>query len=229
MKIISKFHDYYDSARAFGEDPNIIYYRKEIYIEETPNHKLFEMDKYRRNFFYMEIDDNEWTTDNAFISFCGETYPVILVSNIREYTKTPYYTAIYNPEDLKKYPSLYKEFTREKKLRWYVDAEYDSIKNFMTNFKKDTLGLDIFFKYNVPYFITMKKRTILNPQLKNYFFQKIYDPYSAYQKIAGFVGGVLSRCEVPEPIEDKYLIKQKGFNERSFRKEKHQRKNKKKH
>ncbi len=50
-------------------------------------------------------------------------------------------------------------------------------------------------------------------------FQKVVDPYTAYQELDMFIGGVLSAPSNPMiPITDKDRIKQHGFDKWSFRK-----------
>ena len=219
MKIISKFHDYYDSARAYGEDPNIIYVRK---TEEIAEKGIIKFNSYKENFFNMGTDTNSWYTKSVYVAFCGKIYPVMLINKWSLNHENVWYKAAYSIKDIDKIPSLRKLLING--TEEYMSKQYHIIKNYFKNFNNDSIGLDIFFKYNVPYFVIEKDKVILNPILKNYYFQKIFDSFSAHQRIAEFVGGVLSRCEIPKPVDDKYLIKQKGFNDLSFRRQKHPRK-----
>ena len=58
----------------------------------------------------------------------------------------------------------------------------------------------------------------LNPCLKNYGFQKIFDSYAAFQEISMFLGGVLGSEAAPMvQIEDKYIKEGHGFDEWSFK------------
>jgi hypothetical protein len=61
---------------------------------------------------------------------------------------------------------------------------------------------------------------IINPILKDYEFYKIIDTFTAFQEISMFLGGVLGRGEKEIiEVDDKYKIKQHGFDKWSFRKE----------
>lgn len=59
----------------------------------------------------------------------------------------------------------------------------------------------------------------INPPLTEYEFQKVFDPYTAYQEIEMFLGGVLTELdEIDVPgVGDKDLAVGKGFNEWSFK------------
>jgi len=216
MKIISKMHDYYDSARAFGEDPSRIFIREEKEIEENTERFYNSIRAYR------DMDFGDFYIKKNYIAFCGNLYPLVIIdvignSNIK---------ILYSINGFDKYPKIKKRLTKSDYHEWMsgFKTNYAGIQNFFDSYKK--INMEEFFKYNVPYFVIEADKIILSPNLKSYNFQQVFDPYSAYQRIDEFVGGVLSSCETPQKIEDKYLIKQKGFNEKSFRRERHQRKKK---
>lgn len=90
MRIFSKYHDYYDSALAFGVDPNIIYKRKEI---EFPKYSLEAEYLYGIEFiestlkrgpnncrYYHQQQYNHVSSEPLILIFCGKLYPGLRVS-----------------------------------------------------------------------------------------------------------------------------------------------------
>ena len=60
----------------------------------------------------------------------------------------------------------------------------------------------------------------INPALKTYNFQKVLDPFTAYQELDQWTGGVLGQNPEPDEVSDLVKIQQHGFTEWSFRKHK---------
>ena len=58
----------------------------------------------------------------------------------------------------------------------------------------------------------------VDPLLKDYSFQKVLDPYTAFQELDAWIGGVLGQNPQPSEVPDKYKIEQHGFDKHSFRK-----------
>jgi hypothetical protein len=51
-------------------------------------------------------------------------------------------------------------------------------------------------------------------------FQKVLDPFTAYQELEMWISGVLGQNPQPLEVSDEVKIQQHGFNEWSFRKHK---------
>ena len=83
-------------------------------------------------------------------------------------------------------------------------------------------------EFDCPVVVVEPKTTTKNPILKDYDFQKIVDPYTAFQEIQMYISGVLSTGDKnPQwPISDKLKAESKGFNDLSFRRQEHPRKSK---
>lgn len=58
-----------------------------------------------------------------------------------------------------------------------------------------------------------------NGRLKDLEFYRLVDPYTAFQEIAMFLGGMASPEKPIPKIDDKTMAQAKGFNKWSFRKE----------
>src|SRR5690606_20679565 len=75
--IISKFHDYYDSAMGYGQDPNLIYHRKCVgqpIANWQWDSKVYDLLSCRA-VYYMYV------MDLAALGFCGRIYPVWIKHN----------------------------------------------------------------------------------------------------------------------------------------------------
>jgi hypothetical protein len=91
--------------------------------------------------------------------------------------------------------------------------------------------LKIFTQYKIPIFIYgdyldgkytrgESKQLILNPKLKDWGFQSVVDPVSAFQSIYMYISGVIGVPESPMvKISDKEMAKKRGHDDKySFRK-----------
>lgn len=77
-----------------------------------------------------------------------------------------------------------------------------------------------FTTHNVPNFVLHKDFVFFNDCLKKYGFARKFDPYTAYQELSMYVGGVLRGPSVEMvQIKDEDKVKAKGFNKWSFRRE----------
>jgi hypothetical protein len=72
------------------------------------------------------------------------------------------------------------------------------------------------------YFFTDKNEQFykVNPCLKDIEFQRVLDPFTAYQELDQWISGVLGQNPEPDEVSDKVKIQQHGFDSWSFRKHK---------
>ena len=205
MLILSKFHDYYDTAIAFGVDKTIIYRRKTEVVVDG-NGYFCESHIYIKNKRYIYT--------KLIIGFAGVMYPVIMVDN--QY--------FYNKEDLLKHAADNKIPLQTK---WWDSLSrfpytITALNDFFLHDKHEECK-EIFIKYKSPIFVYTKgnKYTIINPCLKEYGFVKIKDPFTAFQDIMQYISGVLG---VGEPniieISNEDMRDKKGFDKWSFKKHK---------
>ena len=226
MRIISKIHDYYDSAMSLGVDTNRVFVRENrdpIYINNTNR---------STRYFDKESSTNSYYIKFLLIGFCGEMFPCIRYQGYGVNNSEPKY--IYTNEALSielpkgkpivGYDQNDIEFIKQWlnkgviKSIWY--APHDNNK-YMNSFKH------IFMTYKTPYFVIdfpyrTPPRCNLMPILRDYKFYKIKDSYTAYQDIDMFLHNQLCDMDNPhiEPIPDVIKAQSKGFNKYSFRKDK---------
>lgn len=202
MRVISKFKDYYDSVQMYGQD-DLIYLRT-TKIESFKTRLLWGMSLNHKSYYDMST---------FIVKFCGNYYKGIRVKS------------------------------HDRKDSFFYSE--DSIKHFLTNIgisitlnyrwdKRDCIG-KYFNLIDYPTIITnepivvfdttytpqISTNIIINPELRKYEFEKVKDPFTAYQEIFMF----LSNKANPEPtmieVSDKVKAIKAGHGDKySFRKTK---------
>ncbi len=235
MRIISKFHDYYDSAMGYGQDPNLIYRRESQLL-------TFDRHVWKWEAAILDVLANKWPEglNAAILGFSGRFslvhFPLMVPFRpdaftdaspkaITEEQVRAYYTADVNwngyetngrrdPRESPRFiPNLVEE--REKNVRELSVS--DAI------FRD--LGAPIFlltgdFEYEYDHGRPITALTALtNPRLATLGFQTQLDPFTAFQEIATFLGSALAtENQAPRTVgDDKIIAASKGFDEQSFR------------
>lgn len=258
MRIISKFHDYYDTALGYGADPTLIYSR------ETREYNITKGHPFKGIITPYTSKDNSgfwqcrnWRADEFpldiklyVIGFCGKTYPLIRVytkyaPSDNNYFGEHYYhnlEYIYSESDFRYYITthygeqgcklyLNQERLHNRKLRmgWDSYINHQDISNFFKYYNSaptETTFEELFRCNKTPIWIFKhhnynKEFIIINPKLITYNFVRIHNAYAAFQEISMYLGGVLGNSNPPIPeVSNDDLIKAKGFDKYSFRKDK---------
>jgi len=219
MLISSRFHDYYDSAIGMGIDKTCVYDRKTSSTKERGTYHWFHGQRTKAR--------------QHLIGFCGKLYPVVEIE-YKESCASEYY---YNRKDLE--ATDWAKNQSKNKYKYFGDFDVDNDKgrkNFFEN--TDYSKFEKYFSDNkCPVFILedVRKRwgwsarkhsegdlnyhrLVLNPQLKPIKFMRIKDPYTAFQDIFMYISGVIGNTEKDTVgIDDKHMLKQKGFDKWSFK------------
>lgn len=251
MRIVSKFHDYYDCIQAHGIDKSLVYVRqpKDYYyslswnreaigiVEKTAEAYRYALPNTKR----FEQKQIEWELEFEIVGFCGEWYIYATVTK----------------KDKKSFEVLEKKYlcSPEEVEAWVENTNWESIKKFFYDgeynstyfLSKHSIGCkkdikDVFLSVNkIPTDIFTEFRTPIvsfhwaedpqrrngyqhasvlrtNGSLKELGFQAIKDPYTCYQELSMYIGGVLGVGE-PEivSISDNDMRDKKGFNDLSFK------------
>lgn len=197
MLICSRFFDYYDSIKAFGIDKTVVYNRKK---EEM----IFKAGPHMYSTHYY----NEPFKGTRIIGFCGKLYPLLQTKNALIYDKKVALEIIGKSG--------------------YYRRDIDAC--FSEDLKNPAL-LKIFVDKHTPVFIYgdcldgnykagNSRQLIVNPKLKDWGFQSVKDPVTAFQDIYMYISGVLG-IDAPEmvKISDKEMAKKRGHDGKfSFRK-----------
>jgi len=238
MLIISNKKDYYDGVvSSMGIDKSIVYERKEEKIKQNnikfPNEFKKSKDWNNPNLLtdhiYLRFKKKvKYDTLGYFIiGFCGKLYVgwKFCYRNIeKNYSiNNDIIDIFYDKNNVLKYVESNTYLTRRNNINDFY--------NYVENFD----ATELFFKLNSPVFIydsaysldsitairNYDKVFIINPNLNEYKFYRVFDSFRAFQEIQMFISGVLGTKE-KETIEinDKDKIIQHGFDYKwSFRKE----------
>jgi len=231
MYIISKHRDYYDKvAGQVGIDKTLIFKRTLTEFDrgsELPMGIKFSMPSLeRRKMESLSKMDPDY--EPFIIGFCGKIYVGY------KFIWNEWVEDIDGPNNEKKCLFLYD-----------VDKIIAKITKGKTGVKKKKLvkqlkdmytfvhGSDyenIFREYKVPCFHaefshsswnrsgSNFKINSLNTILEQYKFVKVFDPFTAFQEVAMFMGGYLGENENEQiKIADKYRMEQRGLDKTSFR------------
>ena len=186
--------------------------------------------------------------DVITVGFCGKIYPCVrAVDNKSRFDfkpKTVLYC--YNIDDLDKAVQAYGDDvfeSYEKPTRKQRNWKYDKWHNcprfiFEEWFNAYTAAPDrasIFEEHKVPIFLiqdikyyslilqrdpTTYTYLTLNAPLKDVHFQKVFDPFQAYQQINMFLGNMAFPNRPIPHVSDEDLLLAKGFDKYSFRADK---------
>ncbi|RKZ67037.1 MAG: hypothetical protein DRQ48_10215 [Gammaproteobacteria bacterium] len=223
MKIISKYHDYYDSVQGVMFDDDIKYIRKSIEHEVN---------------FRLPYHDFKVYCDLAIIGFCGKVYPVIICTNVGYQENSDIYDyLVKNHKKIIKrrhdiLPDTFITYDMDEGLTLARSTRYkfrnkNNSKHIarLDDFCRELESSDLFEQYETPIFSIQHSRTntnnnlVLNtgPELKDFNFQHIMDPYTAYQELVMWIGNKATN-EWPPQITDNIVLRDsKGFDKMSFK------------
>lgn len=213
MLIISKFHDYYDSAIAYGVDKECVYERKTETVKDSKW-------KYR-DYTDFENKDFNFRLTTHTIGFCGNVYRCVRVEQQNKYSiSDKKIHGFYRAEDIISFMEENDIGLREKGFsRWSSTFRSTANINAYFNAEKKQHLYDMFREYNTPIYVINRNNTVINPCLKDFKFGKVRDAVTAFQDIHQYIAGVLGSKEKDTvDISDKTRIQQHGFDKWSFRK-----------
>lgn len=222
MRIISKSRDYYDCIQKHGQDQDLIFIREEKEIL-FPTSKICGgqwWDRIPRTFY----NAKDYSFLNMVIGFCGEIYPIVYLNPLSSDKKA---RTIYNKEEIEEL--LEQNITRFARSFLYKN---DSLRlNSFFELKNNNFLKNLFDEHRCPVYLlkfescakdsVYQYKTILNfSNLEKYDFQKIIDPYQAFQKIEMFLSSLAAPNKPIPAVSNEDMIEAKGFNlKTSFRKE----------
>jgi hypothetical protein len=216
MKLHTGFHDYYDNAVGYGIDENVHYNRftKEVVIKIKPR-----------------ADFPPAGLETYLLGFCGKIYPVIKMEKLsRSVYDCEYDYGDY--EIIEKYYAYSFEEADGKYHEWGEFCEGFGYSNNRERIELKQFFMDwsfqddeIFLEYETPAWVVRldrnEKTGFINPELKDFGFDRIKDSFTAFQEISMYLSNILVEQKENAAVEDKFRIEQHGFDlKKSFRKEK---------
>lgn len=242
MRIISKFHDYYDSVRAYGFDPKIVYER----VEEQVFRASFHDAPPPEERVVVPVEDirsampDEWGARNlhrVVVGFCGKAYPFYFydknVGDFRTLSSVSEVADLAEEETRNRdeWPVLDKgQILRVRNDKTALGGNHYRFTEFgwgqflqNTNFD---LPDSIFRELRCPVFVVgwPPQRGLVvvrNPVLRDLGFQRIKDPWTCYQELAQYVGNnLVGQRDGTAEISDDDRMCMHGFGHKyAFRKE----------
>lgn len=225
MLIVSRFHDYYDSAVGYGGvDKTVVYQRVETDLRKNPGSLHWASER------FTVFGNVTIYVQPIYVGFCGEMFPAI--GFLRSTDSLENFVYRYSVD------AALEEFTSRgiplklgsKRDRWRFRrlgiADIDSVQDVKGFFSEAPVNkqkaMDAFTEHKVPvfYYRACDDNFVLNPCLKSLGFQQVKDSFTAFQEIHGYISGVLGVDARPMvELSDESKIEKHGFFEWSFRKE----------
>lgn len=235
MRIISKFHDYYDSAMGFGQDLNLVYRRdpKKVVVEA----RLWPWPKSILHTLVPEEFAHGWPEglQGALLGFCGRFHWVFVqdvdlsvalgLTTSKEIwlTDEEAFDLYAADEHWRATPWIRRRYgSPEPRIKATIQRLHESA-------EACSRDEEIFRALQAPVFLATARRDswhhgfevgfITNPRLATLGFQHVLDPFTAFQEIARFLGSALAaEDQAPRTVgDDRTIAASKGFDDQSFR------------
>lgn len=247
MRIVSSFRDYYDNIQAHGQDRGLIYHRvpkedKDFISNRLPtlprSFVIAGMNKPRLKGFTVGFCGRIYAGVRATLSYWKGKAGEQLI----QHCYTPQEVAdFYRANCPKRYTVIYTGEKPERRPSFMVDAKHEDVELFFKRHQERQNEFAEMFSASHPVWAAWDEgyarahfRTIsfakghenshrftlnYNATLSEIDFIRVIDPYTAFQEIQMFLGG-MAQPEKPIPaIPDEVMAEIKGFDRFSFRKD----------
>lgn len=211
--------DYYDSALSLGIDPTIVMVReksKSVPVKEVGDSLLG---------VEMRLLPSNTTIENVSVVFCGKLYRGALASHTHNFgIKQNFWNAAklreFAAEEKNGKVGIWRSWYRRSKEKAPTIEDYFTPVEAPENVRKYMIDHKIA--------ILIERETKGNEEavfevnpigLKQLGFAKALDPYTAFQELSMWIGGILGGTS-PEMVritDDKVLIENHGYDKHSFR------------
>ncbi len=240
MRIVSEFHDYYDSVQATGQDQTVVYLRtrKEVKLD----HNRFPFPVFEGTPWHFGYRRNGVPVVQFVVGFCGKVYPILRLSHQRQSEPSPTSALCFSLSEVDAFiehdfKQREVESYRSKPRRWRfadnwpMEQRRENFEDFFDAYatKQSAFG-QMFVDNRCPIFVASTRWDISNPKsrreykivynecLKELEFFRVFDTFTAYQELQMYFGA-LAQPNKPIPgMSDKDMVSIKGFDKWSFRK-----------
>lgn len=236
MRIISDFRDYYDSVQSQGFDNKVVYRRAtRDYVHQGLDatqhwrtHTGAEAEAVQAEMALLPDfhdlrprpfakDGFSWVSSQAeagMLYLAGRAYPFWRLFAERN-----------GPATTSLEPGFGEHVMQDKKprrpYRWEGDTtDYTPWEEWLEAHWGREIDPAIHFLHGSPMVLYVGDRRIIDPCLKDHGFQRRLDPFTVFQELDMFLGGVMAEAvDAPSPQTDKEKIASHGMDvKRSFRK-----------
>ena len=217
MRIIADKKDYYDCIMGCALDRSVVYVRKQEEKELPKEQWPFPAFYGRRGHPYI-------------IGFCGKIYPLIALwrTNRDETTDCircfsmdavdAFMNANLSPRELKEYRGKLRDH------RWWRSLKRSNYAVFFEECAKQQAKYEqMFTDKGSPIFVAHKEGRWeggvieWDAMLNEHEFFRVFDPYTAFQEIAMFVGNMAIKQKPMPVVSDELNAQTHGFDKWSFR------------
>jgi len=247
MRVISKFHDYYDINLAYGVDPKCVYVRKTEEYDFTrltdANPAFIQQafsDEHLNKLATKEFHAKGWTWshrneyqgedfDVRLILFCGKLYLAFGFRGEYHYDPQSLEAAVDASGD----EAVQSYFRGDDKHSYYGDerktvqrayeavAKLNERKSFLDEILIAAKSPIVEFQANtarVRGVVSALSRVTVNPELKPLGFPRVMDSVAAFQELSMYLTNVIGIPENPMcEVDDASKAAKHGYNELSFR------------
>jgi hypothetical protein len=210
VRLHTDFRDYYDHAVGFGVDEKVHYNRLQV-AKQIDLRTSTDLPRDERI---------------GILGFCGTLYPFVCVERF-DRTRDCDYDDEYDGKLVETFYAFDLAELSAYLNEWYgyVDGSYDhhrdiELKRFFLEWSRnaDEIFLELKSPIWLAYLLKDSPNGIVNPSLKEIGFERLKDPFSAFQEISTYLANILIEQKPIVIIDDKYRIEQHGFDlKESFR------------
>jgi hypothetical protein len=234
MRIVSEFHDFYDTVQATGQDQTLVYLRtrKEVKLE----HNSFPFPVFEGR--YWDWCHKGVPVVQIVVGFCGKVYPILQLSHQRLSQPIPSTALCYTLSEVDTFIEHHFkqreiETYRSKPRRWGLAGNWpreqrrENFEEFFDSYaaKQSAFG-HLFVDNRCPILVAstwMGRRNreykiVYNECLKELEFFRIMNTFTAYQELQMYFGAMAQPNKPIPDISDKDMVSIKGFDKWSFRK-----------
>lgn len=235
MRLISKFHDYYDAAQGQGVDLTRVFLRQTVEVTGASRNEaqvpaqaraFFEMARgatsSERRYNIAHKDEVLETVNFGLVFFAGRLYPFGTVTIRERHTYGLHTQFYYSLESLEHAIERFDVDLRGKKTKrrfpWSPFAARNVEPFFALQGSEALRAKATETGLSIASYTRSFDQLQVNPRLSDFQFFKALDAWQAYQELAMYVGNLAAPERIPVSISDKDRIYQHGFDKMSFRK-----------
>lgn len=206
MRIVSNFHDYYDTVMVYGQDDQVTWIRTEEKLEVNTNQLGIHDGWFAK--YELRVRKGSCYVNESYIAFCGKIYPT---HKGEMGLSLPYLVGI-SYEDMR---DSFCGFTQEDLITKDNKPSYGwrKTESYAREVWLSTPCHALHTKFDCPVLLIEKNSITKCPYLRSLGFQRIKDPYTAFQDISMYISGVMAQKQNPMvTISDKSKILKHGFD-----------------
>jgi hypothetical protein len=187
-------------------------------MDNTPEVRI----KYHQTRYHKyHVDRNDPSAYSLIFGFCGKLYLLFICNcNNKNYTFNDVIAFKNKYDTCESNDGRYIVMDDTRSLFYTLPFNIESIEQWKNTYHIFEKIDDIFVALNCPVFCIFprSKKLIINPILKDFGMQSVFDPYTTYQEIDMYLNNVLTNRHAPDIIRTDDLIRDsKGMDKWSFR------------